>query len=74
MGISGHSHALRAVILAWGIAWFGPAADLIAGTLLTPGSASMVKKSAEPFGLFATSLSEGGLREKWRGVESKLDD
>jgi predicted transglutaminase-like cysteine proteinase len=74
MGISGHSHALRAVILAWGMAWFGPAADLIAGTLLTPGSASMMKKSAEPFGLFATSLSEGGLREKWRGVESKLDD
>src|SRR5450432_2382599 len=74
MGISGHSHALRAVILAWGMAWFGPAADLIAGTLLTPGSASMVKKSAEPFGLFATALSWGGVREKWRGVERKLDD
>src|SRR5450756_344387 len=32
------------------------------------------RKSAEPFGLFTSTLSEGALREKWRGVERKLDD
>jgi predicted transglutaminase-like cysteine proteinase len=74
LGISGRSHALRAVILALGIAWFAPAAELAAGTLLTPGAATLVKKSAEPFGLFASNLNGGGLLEKWLGVERKLDD
>jgi predicted transglutaminase-like cysteine proteinase len=74
MGISGHSHALRAVTLALGIAWFAPATELTAGTLLTPGAAVLVKKSAEPFGLFAANLYGGGLLEKWLGVERKLDD
>jgi predicted transglutaminase-like cysteine proteinase len=74
MGIFGHSHALRAVILAVSLIWLGPAADLTAGTLLTPGSAELIRKSAEPFGLFASPLSDGGLREKWLGVEHKLDD
>jgi predicted transglutaminase-like cysteine proteinase len=74
MGIFGHSHAWRAVGLACGMAWFGPAADLTAGTLISPGLAVAIGKSAEPFGLFASPLSEGGLREKWLGVERKLDD
>ena len=38
MGILGHSHALRVVIIAWGMAWFGPAADLTAGTLDSTGA------------------------------------
>jgi hypothetical protein len=62
MGIFGHSHAWRAVVLACGMAWFGPAADLAAGTLISPGLAVAIGKSAEPFGLFASPLSEGGLR------------
>jgi predicted transglutaminase-like cysteine proteinase len=74
MGIFGHSHAWRAVVLACGMAWFGPAADLAAGTLISPGLAVAIGKSAEPFGLFASPLNEGGLREKWLGVERKLDD
>jgi predicted transglutaminase-like cysteine proteinase len=74
MGIFGHSHALRAVILALGIAWFAPAAELTAGTLLTPGAAALVRKSAEPFGLFTSNLYGGGLLEKWLGVERELDD
>jgi predicted transglutaminase-like cysteine proteinase len=74
MGIFGHSRALRAVILALGIVWFGPAAELTAGTLLTPGAAVLVRKSAEPFGMFASNLYGGGLLEKWLGVERKLDD
>ena len=74
MGLSGRSHAWRAVVLAWGMAWFGPAADLTAATLDSSGSSELVGRSAEPFGLSAATLSFGGLREKWRGVERKLDD
>ena len=54
--------------------WFGPAAQLTAGTLISPGALDLIRKSAEPFGLFASKLSGGGLREKWLGVERKLDD
>jgi predicted transglutaminase-like cysteine proteinase len=74
MGILVHSHAWRAVVLACSMAWFGPAANLTAGTLITPGAADLVRKSAEPFGLFALALSGGALWEKWLGVERKLDD
>jgi predicted transglutaminase-like cysteine proteinase len=74
MRISGYSRALRIAVAACGMAWFGPAADLAAGTLLSPGPAVLVRKSAEPFGLFAAVLSGGGLREKWLEVERKLDD
>src|SRR5258705_7222620 len=74
MAIFGHSHACRALALAWGMAWFGPAADLTAGTLGSTGSSELIGGSVEPFGLFASALSAGGLREKWLGVERKLDD
>ena len=74
MVIIGRSHAWRVVILACGLAWFGPAPDLSAGTLITPGAAALIRKSAEPFGLFASTLSFGPVREKWLGVERKLDD
>jgi predicted transglutaminase-like cysteine proteinase len=70
MGLSGHSRALRAVVLAWGIAWFGP------GHAGTPGTsgASDLAESAEPFGLFAARLSGGGLLTKWLGVQRRLED
>jgi predicted transglutaminase-like cysteine proteinase len=74
MGILGYSHAWRALVLAWGMAWFVPAADLTAGTLDSTGQTELTVRSDEPFGLFASTLSWGGLREKWRGVERKLDD
>jgi predicted transglutaminase-like cysteine proteinase len=56
------------------MAWFGPAADLTAATLDSSGSPQPATRSAEPFGLSAEILSWGGLREKWHGVERKLDD
>jgi len=34
----------------------------------------LIRKSAEPFGLFATRLSGGNLSEKWTGVERRLED
>jgi predicted transglutaminase-like cysteine proteinase len=74
MEILGYSHVWRAVLLAWGMAWFGPAADLSAGTLDTTAAFEPADRSAEPFGLSASVLSYGGLREKWLDVERKLDD
>jgi predicted transglutaminase-like cysteine proteinase len=74
MGFFSPSQTWRAVLLAWGMVWFGPAAPLTAGTLIAPGTLDLIRKSAEPFGLFASKLSGGGLREKWLVVERKLDD
>ena len=74
MGSVGHSRAWRVVALVCGMVCFGPAADLTAGTLISPGAMDLIRRSAEPFGLFASKLSAGMLREKWLGVERKLDD
>jgi predicted transglutaminase-like cysteine proteinase len=74
MGMFGHSRAWRAVVLAWGLAWLGPAAVAPAATLDPSERSGLVEKSPEPFGLFASPLSEGGLREKWLDVERQLDD
>jgi predicted transglutaminase-like cysteine proteinase len=73
MWIFDQAHALRAVVLACGMACFGPAADLSAG-ILDSSRPALAGRSAEPFGLFTARLSDGGLREKWQGVERKLDD
>src|ERR1700733_1506825 len=74
MRIFGHSHAWRVVLLVWGMVWFGPAADLTAGTLISPGAMDLIRKSAEPFGMSVSKVSAGALRAKWLGVERKLDD
>ena len=74
MGIFGHSRAWRAAVLACGLAWFGPAADLTAGTLDSPSSPDVAGRSAEPFGLVTSPVTSGGLWKKWLGVERRLDD
>jgi predicted transglutaminase-like cysteine proteinase len=74
MGIFSHPHAWRAIVLAWGMAWFGPAAELTAGTLDPSAASEATGRSAEPFGLFTAAQYAGGVREKWREVERKLDD
>jgi predicted transglutaminase-like cysteine proteinase len=74
MGFSNHTHAWRAVIFGLAMALLGPAADLSAGTLLTPGASGLIRKSAEPFGLLVSAVYAGGVREKWRDVERKLAD
>jgi predicted transglutaminase-like cysteine proteinase len=56
------------------VVWFGPAADLRAGTSDGTGTPGIIGRSAEPFGLAAAVLSAGGLRAKWRGVARQLDD
>jgi predicted transglutaminase-like cysteine proteinase len=53
---------------------FGPITGLKAGTPDSPGLGELAQISAEPFGLFSSTVSTGGLREKWLGVERRLDD
>lgn len=74
MGYFTNRRTWRAIALAWAMALLAPAANLNAGTLISPGALDMIRKSAEPFGLFANRLSAGGLVEKWKGLERKLDD
>ncbi len=74
MGILSYWHGWRAVILALGLAWFGPAADLWAATPDSAGTPETIGRSAEPFGRSAFVLSAGALLEKWRNVARKLDD
>ena len=69
-----HSRAWRAVLLLCGLTLVGSAADLRAGTLLTPGPAALVRKSAEPFGVFAFAISGGSMQQKWFRLKEKLDD
>lgn len=74
MGVFIVARAWRSVALALGLICFGPAASLNAGTLISPGTFKMMRKSAEPFGLVAIKLTAGGLNDKWNGVERKLED
>jgi predicted transglutaminase-like cysteine proteinase len=74
MGIFGRAPALHAVVLACCMAWFGSAADLAAGTPNSFESAAPSGHFAEPFGLSVSTLFEGGLREKWLGVEREIED
>src|SRR6185436_6338253 len=60
-------------LMACGLAGFGPG-DLRAETPEPSAPAELIQRSAEPFGLAAASLSSGGLRDKWLGVQRRLDD
>jgi predicted transglutaminase-like cysteine proteinase len=73
MGFFGRAQAWRAIVFMC-LAWFGPAAQLRAAAMDLHASPQAAGRSAEPFGLFASPVSEGGLREKWLSVERKLDD
>src|SRR6202012_527930 len=73
MGFLGRALVLRAIIFV-SLITCGPVAELRGATLDLPGALQAADRSDEPFGLFAALLSEGGLREKWLGVEHKLDD
>jgi predicted transglutaminase-like cysteine proteinase len=74
MGAFNTTRTWRAVVLAFCLICFGPAARVNAGTLISPGTLNAMRKSAEPFGLIAIKLSSGGLAEKWNGLERKLED
>jgi len=74
MGVFRTTRTWRTVVLAFGLTCFWPAANLSAGTLISPGMLNGMRKSAEPFGLVAIKLSAGGLTDKWNGLERKLED
>lgn len=74
MGLSVYSRALCAGIVAWGLALLGPAVELRAETPDPSASAGQPHRSAQPFGLPTASLAAGGLRDKWLGVQHRLDD
>ena len=73
MRLSEYPRALRAVVLAFGMAWFGPAAELSAAALNPPEASDPIRISDEPFGLFASHLAGGELLAKWQGVQRRLD-
>jgi predicted transglutaminase-like cysteine proteinase len=74
MGMFGCSSALRALMVAFGLLWLASVEQVSAGTLLSPGGAILIKKSIEPFGRATAFVSEGGLRDKWLGLERRLAD
>ncbi|MBR0798640.1 transglutaminase-like cysteine peptidase [Bradyrhizobium jicamae] len=74
MGILLRSRVLRAIILACGLASIAPVGQLNAASLLTPAPAELIRKSAEPFGLPTALLIDGGLHDKWLGVQHHLAD
>ena len=74
MGIFIYSRGLRALAVACGVAWLAAASAGARRRCFPPGPAVLIKKSAEPFGLATTILGEGGLRDKWLGVQRRLED
>src|SRR5947209_7625030 len=74
MEAAAHTRAWRAILVLCGLILFGSAADLRAGTLLSPGPGVLVRKSAEPFGVFAFAISTGSLPQKWFALKDQLDD
>jgi predicted transglutaminase-like cysteine proteinase len=72
-------HAVRAAVLACGLAWSIPATHAVAGTLLTgtleaSASLGLSGGATEPFGLSVTPVYGGGMFAKWQGVARKVDD
>lgn len=74
MEIAARARAWRAILMVCGLILLGSAAELRAGTLLSPGAGLLVRKSAEPFGVFAFAVSSGGLRQKWLALKDRFDD
>lgn len=74
METAARSRAFRAILVLCGLILLGSAAELRAGTLLSPGAGVLVRKSAEPFGVFAFAISSGGLQQKWSALKDRLDD
>ncbi|QIO31297.1 transglutaminase-like cysteine peptidase [Bradyrhizobium sp. 1(2017)] len=74
METAARPRAWRAILAMCGLILLGSAAELRAGTLLSPGAGVFVRKSAEPFGVFAFAISAGNLRQKWLALKDKLDD
>jgi predicted transglutaminase-like cysteine proteinase len=74
MWTNASARAYRAVMLACAVVLSSPAVEVSAASLLPPPSIDPGGSVTEPFGLPASTISFGGLRDKWLGVERALDD
>jgi predicted transglutaminase-like cysteine proteinase len=74
MGIFAFPQFLRATALACGLLSMVPATRVEAGTLLSPGTATLLRRSIEPFGRPTAILLDGGLHDKWVGLQRRFDD
>jgi predicted transglutaminase-like cysteine proteinase len=74
MGFFKNARGLRAVLLACGMVWLGPASISAAGPAGILYGLSLKINSDEPFRLYTTAVYSGGLLRKWLGVTHKLED
>ena len=74
MGLSIHTRAWRAGIVACSLAWLGPVGGLRAEIAMPTLPAAELRESAEPFGVATSALASGGLHEKWVSVQRRLED
>ena len=74
MGLFNRARALRAAMVACLLAWLGPVTAVHAGAPEFTGALAAASESAEPFHLWTSRLSWGGLVAKWQSVADKLDD
>ena len=74
MDFFGHRHSWRVLVVASGMLWFGAATNLAAATPDSTAASELASGSNEPFGLQASKLFAGGIGDKWRAVERRLDD
>jgi predicted transglutaminase-like cysteine proteinase len=74
MGLFNHARALRAALVACGLAYLGTVSAGHAAAPEFTGALGAVNEPIEPFHLWASPVSWGGLVAKWQGVTRKLDD
>jgi predicted transglutaminase-like cysteine proteinase len=74
MGLLNHAHALRAALVACGLAILGPVTAGHAATAEFTGAPAPASEPAEPFHLWASPVSWGGLVAKWQTVARRIDD
>ena len=72
----GRLRGSRAIIFICGIVLLACPAPSIAGSISAPAVIAPLARalSGEPFGRKVAMLMDGGLRDKWLGVERQLDD
>jgi predicted transglutaminase-like cysteine proteinase len=64
----------RAAVFACLLVGLATITDVQARTLPNPRPAILIRNSAEPFGLLASALSDGALRQKWLQLKQRFDD
>jgi len=74
MGLFNHARALRAALVACGLAILGPVTAGHAAPMEYDRGLAAAAKPAEPFHLWASPVFRGGLVDKWQAVARKLDD